>query len=154
MSMPASARAIIIKDECILVIRRVNGDRKYMVTPGGRIELNESREEALFREIDEETTVKIKNPRLVFIEDPNQPEDWGLQYIYLCDYASGRPQLRADSEEVMLQAAGHGSYEPMWFPIDKLPDLEYPFKSERLVQEILTALQNGFPKEPKKWILG
>lgn len=124
-----------------------------MVTPGGRIEPGEDKEQALFREIDEETTIKIKNPKLVFVEDPNSPEEYGLQYLYVCEYVGGEPKLRPDSEEVALQAAGLGVYEPMWFPLDKIPDQEYPFKSARVGQEILHALENGFPQEPKRWIL-
>lgn len=152
MSTPDAARAIVIKDGKLLVIKRTKLNQKYMVTPGGHIEEGEEPTETVQRELDEETTVRIKNPRLVFIENPNHP-DFGLQYIYLCEYASGEPQLRPDSEEVIIQANGGGTYEPMWFPLDQMPDEDYPFKSEKVGQEILKGIKFGFPDQPKQWTL-
>lgn len=152
MKIPDAARAIVIRDGQLMVIRRTKPGRKYMVTPGGRIEPDEDVEAALFRELAEETMVEVKNPRLVFIEDPND-NTWGKQYIYLCEYVSGEPQLHPDSEELVIQVQGGGTYEPMWIPLSQLPDAEYPFKSERVCQEILKGVADGFPVEPKEWIL-
>lgn len=148
-----AARAIVIHNSQLLVIRRTKpGGRKYMVTPGGHIEPGESPEETVLRELAEETMIEVANPRLVFVEDPND-EQFGLQYIYLCDYVSGDPQMHPDSEELVFQAQGGGTYEPMWFPLSKIPDEEYIFQSERVGQEILLGVKNGFPEEPKRWTL-
>lgn len=150
-----SARAIVIRDGQMLVMRRSRSvpARKYMVTPGGRVEDDETKEEAVLREVTEETTVVVANPRLVFIEDPND-DIWGLQYIYLCDYVSGEPNLPVDSPEYTIQQQGGGIYEPMWLPFQEaLHYPEYPFKSQRLRDEIENALKNGFPDEPKRWTL-
>ena len=149
--MTPAARAIVLRQEDILVIKRIKKGRKYMVTPGGRIEPEEKPEEALLRELAEETTVEVANPRLVFIEEPNDKR-WGTQYIYLCDYVAGEPQLHPDSEELVIQAQGGGSYDPVWFPLKNLPDKEYPFLSQRLGEEIIQAAAKGFPGQPKKWI--
>ena len=152
MLRPA-ARAIVIRDRQMLVMRRVKRDRKYMTTPGGRVEDGETNEEAVLREVAEETTLVIANPRLVFIEDPND-DTWGLQYIYLCDYVSGEPALPDTSEEYAFQQQGGGTYEPMWLSFDEaLHNDEYPFKSPRMGDEIYEALQYGFPDEPKQWTL-
>lgn len=148
-----AARAIIIHNDQLLVIRRSKpSGKKYMVTPGGRIEPGEEKIAALLRELAEETMVEIANPRLVFIEDPNSAQ-YGLQYVFLCDYIGGEPQLHPDSEELVYQAQGHGTYEPMWFPLSKFPSAEYPFLSERLAEEIVKGVQQGFPSEPKQWTL-
>lgn len=148
-----AARAIVIHDGQLLVIRRTKPDgRKYMVTPGGHIEPGESAEEAVLRELAEETMIEVANPRLVFVENPND-DRFGLQYIYLCDYVRGEPRMYPDSEELTAQAQGFGTYEPMWFPLDKIPDAEYIFQSERVGQEILLGVKNGFPEEPKQWTL-
>ena len=49
-------RGIIVKDDNILLIRTSKGDLKF---PGGGLEGNEMYEEALIREIREETGYKI-----------------------------------------------------------------------------------------------
>lgn len=148
----AAARAIVIHNNHLLVIKRIKKGMRYMVTPGGRIEARETKEQALIRELAEETMIKVANPRLVFIENPND-DNWGIQYIYLCDYVSGEPQLHPDSEEVTIQGKGWGTYQPMWVPLKSLPDKDYRFLSVRLGEEILSGTKNGFPSSPKKWIL-
>lgn len=151
-SVKPAARAIIIHNGNLLVIKRIKNGRKYMVTPGGRIESGEKPEQALLRELAEETMVEVANPKLVFVEEPNDNK-WGTQYIFLCRYLSGEPQLHPDSEELVIQAQGGGSYDPVWFVIKSLPDPEYVFLSERLGEEIVKAAAKGFPSKPKKWIL-
>ncbi len=153
MIQPPAARAIVIRDGKLMVIRRSRPDgKKYMVTPGGRIEPGENEITALHRELAEETMVIVNNPRLVFIEDPNDGS-WGMQHIFLCDYVNGEPQLHPNSEEVQIQNQGGGTYEPMWYPVADIPNNEYPFRSSRLGQEIKYAVEHGWPSEPKQWTL-
>lgn len=148
-----AARAIIINNNQLLVIRRQRPNGKqYMVTPGGRLEPGEDPEQALIRELAEETMVTVQRPQLVFIEDPNDGV-WGKQYFYLCEYVSGTPRLHPESEELAAQNRGDGTYEPMWFPVEKIPDPTYPLLSERLGQEIVEAVATGFPAEVKRWTL-
>ena len=64
-----------------------------MVTPGGRVEEGETPEDTVLREVTEETTVRIANPKLVYVEEPNDGR-WGTQYIYLCEYVSGESGKR------------------------------------------------------------
>lgn len=147
-----AARAIVIYQDSLLVMRRTKPDKQYMVTPGGRLEPGEESEAALYREIAEETMIEIANPRLVFIEEPNDKR-WGTQHFYLCDYASGKPQLHPDSEEMQDNLRGVNLYEPLWQPLSSLPDQAYPFRSARLLDEIKDALVVGFPNQPKQWTL-
>lgn len=148
-----AARAIVIKDKKLLVIRRSkpNG-RKYTVIPGGRLESGETPEDAVLREVEEETTLIINNPRLVFIEGP-KGSFWGTQHIFLCDYVSGEVVLNPVSEEYAFQELGGGTYEPMWVEFNDIDTPEYPFRSERLFKEIKKVLSEGFPDEPISWNL-
>lgn len=124
-----------------------------MVIPGGHIEAGETPDETVVREVAEETTVKIVNPRLIFVEEhTDAPDDrWGTQYIYLCGYGSGEPTLNPESEEYALQQKGQELYEPQWFSLEQLPDAEYPFLSRRLGTEILKGHAKSFPKQTKTW---
>jgi len=117
---------------------------EYYTLVGGGIDFGEEALQSLVREIREEASMDIQNPRLVFIEEPGDP--YGTQYIYLCDYVGGEPQLAADSIEAAINKDGKNLYQTMWLPIKDLPD--QPFLSETLKQALLSSLKDGWPKEP------
>lgn len=117
---------------------------EYETLPGGNVELGETPDQAVLRELHEETSVVVSNPRVVFVEEAGDP--YGTQYIYLCDYVSGEPQLAPDSEEEYINKLGQNLYEPKWVVLTDLPNL--PFLSEKLKQAILDAVAGGFPTEP------
>lgn len=147
-----AARAIVLNNGCLLVMRRNKLGRRYMVIPGGRLEPGEEPEMTVLRELAEETMIEVVNPRLVFIEEPND-QRWGTQYIYLCEYVSGEPRLHPDSEEMHSNSEGSNLYEPMWLPLSELSDQAFPFRSARLAEEITAGVKNGFPETPKRWTL-
>lgn len=141
------ARAIVIRDGKLLVMERHKLDRHYYTLLGGAIEKGESGEQAVVREIAEESTLTITNPRLVFIEEAGDP--FGTQYIYLCDYVSGEPSLPPNSEEAFWSKPGTNTYNPMWLPLNELPVL--PFVSELLKEAMLKAVANGWPEQPYRF---
>lgn len=143
--MRKAVRAIIVKDDALLVMHRNKFGEQYYTLIGGGIWLGESPEHAIAREVKEETTVDIANPRLVFIEEAGVP--YGNQYIYLCDYVSGEVSLPAESTEAKIHALGKNLYVPMWLPLAKLPSV--PFLSETLKQVLVNALAHGFPQQPQ-----
>jgi ADP-ribose pyrophosphatase YjhB (NUDIX family) len=141
--MKAVARAIIIRDKSILLMKRDKfGDHFYGLV-GGHVELGESIEKALFREIHEETMVHVANPRLVYKEQA--PDPYGMQYIYLCEYISGVPMLHPDADERKINALGQNIYTPMWVPLSQFPNIT--FRSNNLHKKILRHLKEGFPEK-------
>ncbi len=58
--------AIIMKDGKVLM---VGDERKYLYTVGGRIKFGETAEEAVVREVFEETGVKMEIDRLGFVQE-------------------------------------------------------------------------------------
>lgn len=142
--MRKAVRAIIIQDEQLLVMHRNKFGTEYDTLPGGNIEMSETPERALVREVDDETSIAFKNPRLVFIEEAGVP--YGTQYIYLCEFVTGTPALRHDSEEEKINRLGKNLYEPRWVKLSDLPTK--PFLSERLKQAILRGVKHGFPDKP------
>lgn len=143
-NMRRAVRAIVIKDGHLMVMHRNKFGLEYYTLIGGGIDMGESPEQALARELREETGVKIANPRLVIIEDAG--DVFGMQYVYLCDYVSGEPHLAIDSEEAKISELGQNLYVPMWLDIRMLPTL--PFRSEELKQALLGAFDKGFTPEP------
>jgi ADP-ribose pyrophosphatase YjhB (NUDIX family) len=142
--MRSAARAIVIKDDALLVTHRNKFGMEYDILIGGGVDFGETLEQALFRELREESGVQVANPRLVLIERAGDP--YGVQYIFLCDYVSGEPALATSSMEYAINAMGQNLYEPMWRPLKDLPTTN--FRSEALKQAILKGLKSGWPKEP------
>ena len=142
--MRRAVRAIIIQDNKLLVLHRNKFGKEYDTLPGGNIELHETPEAALVREVFEETSVHFTDPRLVFVEEAGNP--YGTQFVYLCTYQSGEPALQEGSEEHLIHALGKNLYEPRWLSLQKLQDSE--FLSETLKQAILQGVLTGFPEQP------
>ena len=90
--MHTSVRGIIKNDDGIILIHRIkkNSDveiRDYYVVPGGKMELNESEEETVKREIFEELGIHVRvGTRL--LEIYNDFDD-SIQIFYECEYVNG-----------------------------------------------------------------
>lgn len=139
-----AVRAIVIKDEQLLVMHRNKFGTEYETLPGGNVEVGELPEAAVIRELREETSIVIGDKRLVFVEEAGDP--FGTQFVYLCQYISGEPMLAPDSEEAYINKMGQNLYDPKWVMIADLPNL--PFLSEKLRDAVLESIKNGFPEEP------
>lgn len=139
--MRKAARALVLHDDNILVMRRNKFGKVYDTLPGGNIEAGETPEDAVRRELYKETGISIGNVQLVYIEDAGDP--YGLQYVCLCEYISGEPTLAPDSEEAAINKLGNNIHEPGWLALTDLPHTA--FLSENLKQKILDGVENGFP---------
>ena len=88
--MHTSVRGIVNYNDKIVFIHRIKTKddgtvRDYYVTPGGKIEENESHEEALRREIKEELGIEIEIKGLCLELDDRDYND-SFQYFYNCNY--------------------------------------------------------------------
>lgn len=137
-------RAIIIRNEQLLVMHRNKFGTEYDTLPGGNVEMGETLEQALRRELAEETQVIFKNPRLVILEHAGDP--YGDQYIFLCEYVSGEPALHPDAEENFINRLGKNLYEPGWVNVAELSDK--PFLSEKLKTQIIDCAYSAWPNVP------
>jgi ADP-ribose pyrophosphatase YjhB (NUDIX family) len=142
--MRKAVRAIVFHDNNLLVMHRNKFGNEYYALIGGGIDFGESAENALRREIKEESNLDIDSPKLVFIEEAGDP--FGTQYIYLCDYVGGDISLQPNSEEAQINKMGKNLYEPLWLPIGELPNK--PFMSPELKQALIDGINKGFPDKP------
>lgn len=126
-----------------MVMHRNKFGTEYDTLPGGNVELGESLEQALYREVEEETMLKFEHPRLVFVE--HSDAIYGDQYIYICEYVSGEPELHPDAEERHINKLGKNLYEPKWLPLDELNAA--PFLSDVLKQKLLEGHLHGWPED-------
>lgn len=114
-----AVRAIIIKNNHILLIQTSRGDFKF---PGGGIEQNETHEECLKREVKEETgyihcVVTDKVGTIIERKKDDFEQDALFKMIshyYLCDLRKeAKDELHLDEYEAELE------FTPVWVTLDK-----------------------------------
>jgi mutator protein MutT len=134
----ARVAAIILNLGSVLLIRRKRSDTTYYLFPGGQIELGETHEQALRRELDEELGLAIVIGRHVAeIEYKGNSQ---------CFYLT---ELRAT---VPPQFVGDEAEDAVWVPIADLRDRAiYPEAVAKLIEaplkewpvEVLRAVDVG-----------
>jgi 8-oxo-dGTP diphosphatase len=135
-----AARAIIIRDNKLLVMRRNKFGDIYYSLIGGGVDPGETPEQALIREVHEEASMGITKFRKVFIEPA-----WGKygdQHIFLCEDPGGEPELRSDTPEAKLNKLGVNTFEPMWLEISEISKVK--FRSPNLQKYLIKCLESGF----------
>jgi 8-oxo-dGTP pyrophosphatase MutT (NUDIX family) len=140
-------RAIVFRNDKLLVIKRDNFGKQYLVLPGGGVEEGETPEEAAIREAKEETSIDIEIVRKVY--DQKSYKQYPKQQVYLCELKSQNdPELAKDSIEYQLNQAGN-KYQPAFLSLAEIESLGIEFLPQVLFEEIKSAIKNGFPKEAK-----
>ncbi len=136
------AGMILKGSQLLLMFRRKNG-KEYYVIPGGHLQQGEKYEECAIREIEEETTIKVKNLKLTFefIEYKSNFEGMGFDikifedyfdHYFIGEWESGVPTLASEEKE---RCTEDNYFEPMWVELKKVEHL------------------NILPKFAKEWIL-
>ena len=145
--MGKAARAIIIEDGKILVMHRNKYGSQYFTLVGGQAKNDETIEQALVREVKEETGLDIVEYRHVFTE--KHPEPYNEQYIFLCKVAPhGDVLIQESSEEGWLNKMDANVHKPMWANVNSFHTLQ--FRTPQLYSAIIEGLKKGFPTEPKQ----
>ena len=115
--MVTAAMCIIYNEAENKMLLEKRTDNGMWCVPGGAIELGETLEEALRREVKEETSLDIFNPQLfdvranVHMVYPNQDEVYYTDVVYVITEYEG--ELKPDAE----------SRELRWVSIDELPEI-------------------------------
>lgn len=127
--MVTAAMGIIYdKEKGILFEKRT--DNGMWCVPGGAMELGETAEEALRREIREETSLEIKNPRFFKVREnvhmayPNGDEVYYTDLVYLIEDYSGHLGMDDESSELK------------WFPIQELPENIMPTQIDYILAAV------------------
>lgn len=110
------ASAIIIKKDKILLIHRKKEDKEYWVFPGGGVEEGENPKETVKREVEEETSLKVKSVEFAF-EDIH-PWDKKSHPFYFVEVEDGKPVL--GGEEAQKHSKDNW-YHPEWVNLSDIP---------------------------------
>jgi mutator protein MutT len=125
---------VVVHDGRVLLIRRGKEPLKgRWVVPGGTLELGETLEQALVRELEEETGLTVRPLELltVFERIERAEEGFAYHYVivdYLCELVSGTPRAGSDALEVALVAP------------EDLASFDLPPKALEVVQDGLGRL--------------
>ena len=109
--------AIIKKQDKIFITRRSYGEFADMWEfPGGKIELGESREEALIREVKEELELDINNLEYLTTVEYDYPNFHFTMHCFICEICGGELVLNAhnDAKWVSLEELS----TQKWVPAD------------------------------------
>jgi ADP-ribose pyrophosphatase YjhB (NUDIX family) len=99
---------VVIRDGKVLLIRRGKAPlRGRWMIPGGTVESGESLEQALVREVFEETGVVVRPREMLAIFEQIQHAGGKVLHHYvivdfLCDYVSGTPVAASDARAVAM----------------------------------------------------
>jgi mutator protein MutT len=104
--------AVVIQGDKVVLIRRGKEPlRGRWVVPGGTVELGETLEEALVREMREETGLEVAPRELLTVFDRIERREGRVRYHYvivdyLCDCLGGEARAGSDAEALALVARG------------------------------------------------
>ncbi len=106
--------ALIKKDDKILIAKRATGDENVLgkwELPGGKVEINESEEHAIEREILEEFELKIKAKKYVKNNICKYPKKTVDLRLYECEYLGGQFRLHDHSEYKWIERSEILNYD-------------------------------------------
>jgi len=131
------ASAIVVRDNKILLIHRKKEGREYWVFPGGGIEEGEKGEEAVLRELEEETGLKGKLIKLTFFD-----VNFGANHpFYLVEVNSSKVKLGGSELE---RNSENDWYNPEWVSLSKLSNLNLLPESAKIKSASLLRLLSSF----------
>jgi len=122
----------IIKDGRILLIKRKNEPFKgKWALPGGFVEYGEKVDDAVVREVKEETGLITKTKEILGVySDPNRdPRGHTVTVVFLLEIINGKLKAEDDADSVKF------------FNLNKLPDLS--FDHGKIIQDIIRRMKNN-----------
>ena len=127
----AGVAATVFRGSEVLLVRRGNEPSKGKLgIPGGVVELGETAEEAVVREVEEETGIRVKPLRVLNVLDSIVRDDEdGIRFHYvliefLCEPIGG--ELRASSDVS----------DAFWAPLERLEELNVMPKTKAFIERI------------------
>jgi mutator protein MutT len=126
--------AVVVHDGRVLLVRRGKEPlRGRWMVPGGTLEWGETLEEAVVREVEEETGLRVKPREMVAVLDRIHRAGGAVVHHfvivdYLCDLVSGTLRAGSDAEDAAL------------VPLADLPAYDVPDKALEVVEEGLRRL--------------
>lgn len=115
--------AVIVKDNKILLMRRIKDGRKYFVFPGGGVKKGENFESAIKREIKEEFDLDIEIETFLFrTENKNR-----VELYFLVNNFIGEPSISGEERQRIDE---NNQYFLAWKKLNQIKNLPNLFPKE------------------------
>ena len=131
-----SAKALVIRDGCMLAIKLRDQDGEFYIMPGGGQSAGELLPAAVEREVAEETGIAVKAVDVVFVIEGAEGEpQHRVDIVFLCEYIG---LIEADRHPDSNQIG----YE--WLAIDALNHTPlYPSKLRRPIMNLFAGKETA-----------
>ena len=127
----AGVAAVVFQGSEVLLVRRGNEPSKGKLgIPGGVVELGETAEEAVVREVEEETGIRVKPLRVLDVLDSIVRDDEGgirFHYVlleFLCEPIGGDLNASSDVSEAL------------WAPLEGLGELDVMPRTRAFIERV------------------
>ena len=114
--------AIIVQDNSIL-LTKINAPTRpdpIWMPPGGGVELGETLENALYREIEEETGLQIEKKQLLWIHEFIEEPYHAIEFYFRCEITDGELKTGSDPE---LELDQQMLLDLAFIPFNQVPGL-------------------------------
>lgn len=147
MSIRSSAKALLVKDGKLLVIRCQRGGKEYYTLPGGGQEYQESLEQTVIRECLEETGLSVKAKSLAAVQEEIITDPHSIQSApeYCHEHMW---YFRCEPVDSQVQETTHedlGQTGVRWVPLDEVKSLPIlPQWLRERAEAVLQSEQTAF----------
>lgn len=117
------ASALVVNDDKLLLVQQKVPTRSQLVwlPPGGGIQPGEPAENALIREVVEETGIQVKPYALRYVHEFIQGAFHAYELYFTCEYKNGDPVKGNDPEH---RPEDQLIVDVQWVPMQKLSQIE------------------------------
>ena len=129
--LPGVAAVTIHESKVLLAVRGKPPSFGKWGIPGGVVEVGETLDEAIKREVFEETNVRIEPVKLITVFDAVNKDDDGrvhyhyILFEYLCRYVSGEVHASSDAPDAR------------WVAFDELDSIDIMPSTRRFIDRVL-----------------
>jgi len=130
LNIRTSAKAIIVRDGCILLTRNADHEGDWYICPGGGQHHGESLEQAVMREVFEETGCRVRVGKLLCVRDyiganhefaDSSSHQHQVEFYFECELVEVPAELKVGHERDEMQTGVE------WVALDRLEKLRiYP----------------------------
>jgi len=143
--MRVRAVAILIEEDRLAMIERHRSGLHYYSFPGGAVEPDETPEDAVVREMEEETGLQVMvKRRIAYVWFRGRRQEFFLVARVSGEFGTGTGEEYQPPP--LGKSPSSGTYHPLWLPLADLAS--YNVLPPEMAAAVQRAWREGWPEEP------